>query len=240
MPLLIVNNNTPFMIDEEIREDLRYINDKVTTIFKHLDWKGCIATLSNSKLLFNNPTSFNDPYDCYKGLINFDNIPETYRQHIISRFSHILKTSSKVVLEELNKTPNEEISRMFKDKLFPKEMSDLGITCFSEDFKNLLMWSHYSDSHKGVCVGFDLRQLYTYLKGKEPALIKVKYTDKLEQIDYFVEPKKAFINCFRTRSRLWKYEKEIRIVLFQLAVDQTKKTLIPFGKEVITQIIIRK
>ncbi|WP_444884987.1 DUF2971 domain-containing protein [Microbulbifer sp. PSTR4-B] len=31
-----------------------------------------------------------------------------------------------------------------------------GVFCVTPHFDNLLMWSHYGDSHRGVCIGFDI------------------------------------------------------------------------------------
>jgi hypothetical protein len=28
--------------------------------------------------------------------------------------------------------------------------------CFSRTSSNILMWSHYGDNHKGICLGFDV------------------------------------------------------------------------------------
>ena len=33
---------------------------------------------------------------------------------------------------------------------------DVGIGCYCEHGDNLLLWSHYGDSHKGIALGFDL------------------------------------------------------------------------------------
>src|SRR5580658_9221984 len=31
-----------------------------------------------------------------------------------------------------------------------------GILCFSRNWDNLLLWSHYGGSHTGLCLGFDI------------------------------------------------------------------------------------
>lgn len=31
-----------------------------------------------------------------------------------------------------------------------------GALCFSRSWNNILMWSHYGDRHKGVCLGFEV------------------------------------------------------------------------------------
>jgi hypothetical protein len=225
--------------DLEIRADIEYILNNVPIVFKYLDCEGSKAMLSNSNLAFKNPVSFNDPYDCYIGLINFDRIPETYRQNLIARFSHLIDPSVlSVIQKELTLSSDERISKLFKDILWKREFSSAGISCFSEEFDNLLMWSHYSKSHTGACIGVDLRYMYGYLRERIPALIKVKYTDEFEKKDYFINTKDSLINCFRTKSALWHYEKEIRIVLFQLIFNQDNRCLIPFGKEIISTVYL--
>jgi hypothetical protein len=32
---------------------------------------------------------------------------------------------------------------------------ELGVCCFSEFFDSALLWSHYADQHRGICVGYD-------------------------------------------------------------------------------------
>ena len=44
--------------------------------------------------------------------------------------------------------------------------NDHGILCFSKNFKSPLLWAHYADIHKGLCLGFDL---------PDNILSKVKY-----------------------------------------------------------------
>jgi hypothetical protein len=33
--------------------------------------------------------------------------------------------------------------------------ASVAILCFSETFKNILMWSHYAGDHSGLCIGYD-------------------------------------------------------------------------------------
>jgi hypothetical protein len=33
--------------------------------------------------------------------------------------------------------------------------SSVGIYCVSTNYDDVLMWSHYADSHKGICLEFD-------------------------------------------------------------------------------------
>ena len=40
---------------------------------------------------------------------------------------------------------------------FKKEMVErYGMVCFSKHWRNPLLWSHYADKHRGVCLGFEV------------------------------------------------------------------------------------
>lgn len=53
--------------------------------------------------------------------------------------------------------------------------------CFSMDFKNPTMWSHYADSHKGMALGFEVVDEEL---GKN--LFTVEYKTEIEIIDDYV------------------------------------------------------
>jgi Protein of unknown function (DUF2971) len=44
-----------------------------------------------------------------------------------------------------------------------------GVCCFSSTYSNPLLWSHYGDQHRGLCIGYDL------VRKPRPALFKVIY-----------------------------------------------------------------
>jgi len=37
-----------------------------------------------------------------------------------------------------------------------QSLEKYGVLCFSRSWNNVLMWSHYADRHKGICLGFDV------------------------------------------------------------------------------------
>jgi hypothetical protein len=91
----------------------------------------------------------------------------------------------------------------------------IALCSFTEENKNNLMWSHYTNNHKGICVEYK-PELFEYLKTLKGYLIfwKVKYSDEpptikgLEDINSKVE--KIMFN----KQSEWKYEKEHRVVFF--------------------------
>src|SRR5579864_957809 len=83
-----------------------------------------------------------------------------------------------------------------------------GALCFSRSWNNILMWSHYGDRHKGICLGFDLPD----------AAGKCWETKYLEEIvvapDLSSLPQiqqKPFIELLYTgKYQGWSYEEEVR------------------------------
>jgi hypothetical protein len=50
---------------------------------------------------------------------------------------------------------------------------DTGLLCFSQNWTSPVLWSHYADKHRGICLGFDIR---------EDLLKKVNYIEKRAMI----------------------------------------------------------
>ena len=86
-----------------------------------------------------------------------------------------------------------------------------GLVCFSRDWSNPVLWSHYGSKHEGIALGFDIRN--------ETAMA-VEYLKR-------PIPEAAFVNAYRTgvndhfeaiihrlltvKFRSWAYEEEVRI-----------------------------
>jgi hypothetical protein len=78
--------------------------------------------------------------------------------------SNIINERIKVsLLDDLN-DPYEFLSVDLSDKDFRKSFKSgrdqaaktAGVICFSKSWKNPLMWGHYGNKHKGICLGFDV------------------------------------------------------------------------------------
>lgn len=80
-----------------------------------------------------------------------------------------------------------------------------GVCCFTLDPTSHLMWSHYADGHKGVCLEFRTRRSQLLCNRLRP----VTYSDErrvIQTMDEFTQ--KAFF-CKTTH---WAYEKEWRLL----------------------------
>ncbi|MBQ8771667.1 MAG: DUF2971 domain-containing protein [Clostridia bacterium] len=119
------------------------------------------------------------------------------------------------------KTKITSAIQSIKDKI--NEM--FGISCFARRNDNILMWSHYANKHTGFCVEYDLSKL----KSQEAMLMlyPVIYSNKrpllpLSMFDFsdiknvkVVEgalPYAEIVESLLTKSDIWSYEEEWRII----------------------------
>lgn len=121
--------------------------------------------------------------------------------------------------EELKENFTNEIIQKVKDA-----RNNALISCFSKRYDSILMWSHYGDKHKGICIEFDR---------PDKDFLDVKYSKKRCKFDledttrrvlgYMLSNEevdvndKGLIRCiskpFIVKSLDWKYEEEVRCIL---------------------------
>ena len=85
-----------------------------------------------------------------------------------------------------------------------------GLLCFSRDWHNSVQWAHYADAHRGICLGFDVRdecvKAVHYQHDRlriDPAVIEAEGPEA----EVFMQ---ALIS---TKSSHWRYENEFRAFL---------------------------
>ena len=168
--------------------------------------------LKNREFYFSDPKHFNDPADCRIGIYD------------------ALKTAVNLAQKE-DSTVKSKLQKLGAlDKLFRQIENDVkraAVFSLSREENNVLMWSHYADSHKGFSVGFRLSNEFTKYN-KENAIIgteEVYYWKDNPFVKYFI----AFAKCAKppewrefwlylltmglvAKSVAWKYENEVRII----------------------------
>ncbi|WP_169819440.1 DUF2971 domain-containing protein [Pseudohongiella acticola] len=108
---------------------------------------------------------------------------------------------------ELN-DPFEFLGANLKDREFRRAMNNIkeklsetkGLLCFSKTWNNPVLWSHYADHHRGVCLEFEI---------PEKNLSKVDYVE--ERIQYSGDIDTSLMRRFlTTKFEHWSYEQEYR------------------------------
>lgn len=90
------------------------------------------------------------------------------------------------------------------------------------------MWSHYANSHKGICIEYDLSEELKNVESLKSLLIPVRYSNERVTIDYTLMDKidlknidakgkndllKFFISGLYTKHDVWEYEDEWRSII---------------------------
>lgn len=96
----------------------------------------------------------------------------------------------------------------FKARIFKAGIFSLSV---SKEPLNLLLWSHYANSHKGFCIEYDLDILTQY--NNEVNTFWVNYSDKIPILKLKLFSRNEVIRHFTGfKSKDWKYENEYRLL----------------------------
>lgn len=99
---------------------------------------------------------------------------------------------------ELLNDPFELLINNQRNDTIGKSINQKGVLSFTTTFKNLLMWSHYSNGHKGIAIKFKIDL------GKSNILKKVQYVKDIGEL--------AILNSMLVKNSEWSYENEYRII----------------------------
>jgi hypothetical protein len=86
--------------------------------------------------------------------------------------------------------------------------SKTGLLCFSKNWTNPLLWRHYADKHKGICLGFDLRRNEVIETIYEEKRIRIESSTRGATLSI---PTNLQDRLGRTKFSGWEYEEELRI-----------------------------
>lgn len=168
------------------------------------------------------PTSFNDPYDCAMSLDMKSYHKRNSDFHSIVRDVMLGKKDKSEIL--MDKPPIPGWAMNVANEEFKAEQRKYGVCCFSETNLSILMWSHYADNHKGVCIEFEFPE--DSLEKSE--LSKVNYSNEFPKFkfdDYRglskEDVQKNIRQLITVKAKDWEYEKEWRLI------HDEKNTLYP-------------
>lgn len=194
-------------------------------VYKYRIWKNGSHKnlLLYNELYLASPKDFNDPFDCRISPNFIDLTKEEKYSYInelaISKFEETERKGLNFpkVLKDLEKRLDDPIKfqRDSEKIIYNEQDKYYGILSLSCRWKSILMWSHYSDCHRGFCVGFWEEKLRnTGFFGKAGI---VKYDTKFPEIKPKVAktPEDIIETTFirtHTKSEDWTYEAEYRLV----------------------------
>lgn len=174
------------------------------------------SILSKKEVYFASPDQLNDPFEFRPNFV-------TPSKGKIKQYMRSLGASHREILKKLpyavelfdsnDKSLEELMSAVYKKS---------AVLCMTPHPDNLLMWAHYGDSHRGVCIGFDINLPFDEEFGNG---YPVKYQDEypkicMTEIDLMLRDMKFGKDMGRhdevitrsafTKAMAWSYENEIR------------------------------
>ena len=199
--------------------------------------------LRQGKVWFSHLDQLNDPYENdydYDDSIFFSNLDcylksfpsEGMPQNINAKIKELKwqKRSDEFIINFLERLCKDGGLRLllnkWKEAIRYHKSHKAGILSLSEDKNNELMWSHYGDQHKGMCMEFSTEENADILND-EKLTYKVVYSDNhYNMMDVFpfysseypnktqdeIEQGICIPKVYAHKSTVWKYEKEWRVI----------------------------
>lgn len=128
-------------------------------------------------------------------------------------------------------TADQQIEKIQKrwNEIVEETNRKLRICSFSLIKDSLLLWSHYSDEHKGICLEYDFREVDIVSTFIQPVI----YRDKVFKIGLFEEySTMRMIGSSLIKSKDWSYEHEWRVTIFRQKDYFPQKIAVPFPKAI--------
>ncbi|WMJ72235.1 DUF2971 domain-containing protein [Cytophagaceae bacterium ABcell3] len=167
--------------------------------------KFLFQSLINDTLNLSSPTTFNDIFDC--PIIELMNNEDEVSKFIREAYLSGVKVACFVKNEKLP-YPNENGDDLIRDD--KKNERD------EEEYLNELMWSHYADSHNGICIKYNFPSHVTTTGNDNKNYVAyfkdVEYTSDLKK--YSQQNSINTKDAFFVKGEAWKYENELRLLYY--------------------------
>lgn len=184
-----------------------------------------------SQLWLSSPEDFNDPFDMSAEIVAEGTLKEKQE-----RFSEMIKSHGRgLSLKERKKLlpafvskSNEELA-VIGQRSLDQNVRGAGVCSFGSDARSIPMWAHYSASHKGICLQFEVaRDHLTFTQA-----VPVEYNQQYPKVNWLREYHKSLQAVMLRKHPDWSYEKEHRIV-----IPGGARRNHPFRPEALTGIIL--
>jgi len=171
------------------------------------DREHTLRIITHNEIYFAKRKEFNDPFDC-NFHISCDVDFNTYK-------ARLRKLNPNMSEEEIDKQTHKDLQPEIIRKRERKVNNDIrrvndkvGIFSMSAKNDDILMWSHYSDHHKGICIEF--KTIRGKLFGCD--ILNVEYDVPYPKFTVYDDANMEYVKKFvRTKFSDWSHEKEWRI-----------------------------
>lgn len=196
----VININNPNYL-KKIKDLLDKMN--ISSVFKYRSFDKNnlnLRLIKENTLWISDRLFFNDPFE-----FDVSKLSDEEMKCIYGDTYRLLNSLDKNKIYEIKEKTNKDIQ-----EIIHKLDNGLGVCSFCENKDNMLLWSHYADSHKGFCIEYDLIEL---LK-KYIFIYPVIYSDKKISLSDIEEAnEKNRLIQFIWKAKQWEYEREWRAIV---------------------------
>jgi len=189
-----------------------------------------LRSITEAEIYYAPPTSFNDPMDCDPTIevdVYRHTLEKLYRQLVLQRggmaeavreINELRYLSSeygdfRVEGGEAERDLVCRLAQRIKREL-DRKFGAAGVLSLSTTWASALMWSHYADHHRGICIEYDTTdQKHPHLKSvcySAPRAIKASDLNLWVFDNDAAAEQRIRQTYFYTKSHEWKYEREWR------------------------------
>lgn len=200
-----------------VHEDVGYYYEYYASasLYKYYsDTPEKLSAVKNNQMWYSAPCNFNDVFDCD---ISIDDQKVFHEVLKLFPDKRGIRAGSNA-WKNLRATTNQQL-RLLRAKL-DELKTTTGVSCLSESEDSLLMWAHYANNHRGMCVEYDLLEISRVLKF---TAVPVIYSQDRACFNFVNlentsnDAVKLLIHSLTSKSPEWSYEKEWRIIRDQKA-----------------------
>lgn len=216
-----------------------YIENNSKWLFKYMPFNlNAIKLLINNELWFGKPDIQNDPNEA-EFILHYE---KTVKEK--DRYQFYLDKDFKSIIKETDSGKKYETgyeSIKFEKELKKRTREYLGICSMSIKLDDILMWAHYADNNRGICLVFDKEKINQDISGDKEM---VNYSNSIANVSFktngdlgeLIYDTEFYFNKFDN----WNYEKEFRFVRrFNEKIPQSKiERAIPFQENALIGIIL--
>ena len=118
--------------------------------------------------------------------------------------------------ENIVKVQNQNIERQKKEidkvvrELLGKNQRDTLVSCFTEKKDSILMWSYYTENHKGFCIEYDTAKAEIFHQQVLPVIYDDNRYNAIRLLE--TQNNNIILNPYVYKAKCWKHEKEWRIL----------------------------
>jgi DUF2971 family protein len=176
-----------------------------------------LDVITNSRIYFSSPDQFNDPLDCAPVCVPAKSTSDPqFVQEMLEDEAALASAAGKSpeeieALRQAEGVPPNKVGSAVTARLRAELINDARVFCLSASDSHPLLWSHYADSHRGVCLHFraapgslfGLARAVEYRSTRLPILVPLKYNKSEDDIAE---------TMVRVKAEYWGYENEYRII----------------------------